>query len=258
MDPSQDVDDTSGLSSFDDTTQDNAVLLNVNLGEQLSGAEQDGTTTTSRGQSPQRSRVVETRTVGSSGNEGKDGCPALSNDARRVLDGLCEHNCRNCTVCSRIASHGGVVSRSDVAAGKKRVTVPRPVPVSDLGVVHEDQTVRPAQCPGNALALAIKTAKDKAHHLQLEYAQVQARYDSLDGSMGRRERNGLFDKMNKLLKRLNAKKDEIYNLYDVLEGQKAAGQAMSDQQVEMTIFNVTGMTLRDLTLTSEQSCVRGA
>ncbi|PHH66281.1 hypothetical protein CDD81_7874 [Ophiocordyceps australis] len=258
LDPFQDLDDTSCLSSFDDTTQDHAVPLNVNMVEQLSGAEQDGTTTTRHGRNSQGSRVVETRTVGKSSSVPKDGCPALSNDARRVLDRLCEHNCRNCIVCSRIASHGGVVSRSDVAAGKKRVTVPRPVPVSDLVVVHEDQTIRPAQCPGYALALAIKTAQDKARHLQLELTQVQARYDSLDACMGRKERNALFDKINKLLKRLDSKKDEIYNLYDVLEGQKVAGQAMSDQEVEMTILNITGMTVRDLTLTSEQTCPQAA
>lgn len=182
----------------------------------------------------------------------KDACPALSNDARRVLDGLCEHNCQNCTVCSRITSHRGVVSSADLVSGKKRVVVPRPVPVTDRDLSTEDPTMRPAHSPGHALAMVIKGLEDEAQHLQLELTRLQSKYSSSDKALGRRERLTMAEGIRTLLKTLEAKNDQIYSLYDVLEGQKAAGQAMSEEEIEMTVLNITGMTVRDVTGASEQ------
>ncbi|RDA88327.1 hypothetical protein CP532_5533 [Ophiocordyceps camponoti-leonardi (nom. inval.)] len=177
-------------------------------------------------------------------------CPAaLSPEARRVLDGLCEHNCRNCIVCSRITAHRGVVTSADVAAGKKRISVTRPVPVTDRHEAGEDDdvTTRPSQPPGRALALVIKGLEDEAQHMQLELSRLQARYNASDKSLGRRQRLSLADAIRSLLKRLEVKNDQIYSLFDVLEGQKAAGQAMSEDEVELTVLSITGLTVRDLT-----------
>ena len=183
---------------------------------------------------------------------GRETCPALSDDARRVLDGLCEHSCRNCTVCSRITSHRGVMSSADVARGKKRVTVSRPVPVTDRDLTAENPTMRPAHSPGHALAMVIKGLEDEAQHLQLELSRLQSQYNSSDKALGRRERLTMAEGIRTLLKTLEAKNDQIYSLYDVLEGQKAAGQAMSEEEIEMTVLNITGMTVRDVTSGSEQ------
>ncbi|RDA93232.1 hypothetical protein CP533_6528 [Ophiocordyceps camponoti-saundersi (nom. inval.)] len=177
-------------------------------------------------------------------------CPAaLSPEARRVLDGLCEHNCRNCIVCSRITAHRGVVTSADVAAGKKRVSVTKPVPVTDRNEAGDDDdaTTRPSQPPGRALALVIKGLEDEAQHMQLELSRLQARYNASDKSLGRRQRLSLADAIRSLLKRLEVKNDQIYSLFDVLEGQKAAGQAMSEDEVELTVLSITGLTVRDLT-----------
>lgn len=170
---------------------------------------------------------------------------ALSSDAKRVLDGLCEHSCSNCIVCTRITSHRS--SSTELAAGKKRVTVPRPVPVTDRDLSVEDPTMRPAQSPGHALALVIKGLEDESRHLQFELSQLQTKYNSSDKAIGKKERVALAEDIRSLLKSLEVKNDQIYSLYDVLEGQKAAGQAMSEEELEMTVLNITGMSVRDVT-----------
>ncbi|POR39122.1 Spindle pole body protein ppc89 [Tolypocladium paradoxum] len=252
IDPFHDLDDTTGLQSVDNMTQDQ---VNLSVQDQRQSRQRDWTNTSQKSHQASRHSeklVVETRTAtNTSKRVDKDTCLALSSDARRILDGLCAHNCRNCIVCSRITSHRGVISSAELASGKKRVTVPRPVPVTDRDLTAEDPTIRPSQSPGHALALVIKGLEDEAHHLQLELSRLQAQYNGSNKSLGRRDRLGLAEGIRTLLKRLEVKNDQIYSLYDVLEGQKAAGQAMTEEEVEMTVLNITGMTVRDVTGGSE-------
>lgn len=258
-----DADDTTGLQSIDNTTQDQSTQLSVvpksrkessgrdsRYSQEVTNQSQKHTRTQSR--SSHRHTAVTDFTADSIRSVNTDTCPALSHDARRVLDNLCEHNCRNCIVCSRITSHRGVLSSADVSSGKKRVTVSRPIPVTDRDLTLEDPTMRPSQSPGQALALVIKGLEDEAHHMQLELSRLQARYNGSDKSLGRRERLNMAEGIRTLLKRLEVKNDQIYNLYDVLEGQKAAGQTMSEEEVELTVLNITGMTVRDVTSGSDQ------
>lgn len=170
---------------------------------------------------------------------------ALSRDAKRVLDGLCEHSCSNCIVCTRITSHRS--SSAELAQGKKRVVVPRPIPVTDRDLSVEDPTLRPAQSPGHALALVIKGLEDESRHLQGELSQQQAKYSNSDKAIGKRDRLAVAETIRSLLKSLEVKNDQIYSLYDVLEGQKAAGQAMTEAELEMTVLNITGMSIREVT-----------
>lgn len=174
------------------------------------------------------------------------GFPALSSDAQRVLNDLCEHSCTNCTVCARIAS------RTTENTGKTRVVVSRPVPVTDRQPEGVEVTMRPAQSPGHALAMVIKSLEDESRHLQIEITRLQARYNDSDKSRGRRERSALASRIGKLLKQVEAKNDQIYSLFDVLEGQKAANQAMTEEELEMTVMNITGMNVREVTSHSEQ------
>lgn len=178
-------------------------------------------------------------------------CPTLSRDARKVLEELCEHDCKNCIVCTRIASHQGVISSTEAASGKKRVTVSRPVPVTDRAL-PEDATMRPSQSPGHALALVIKGLEDEARHLKHALAKLNAKYTSADKAIGRGKRLAMAEAIHTLLRQLEVKNDQIYSLYDVLEGQKAAGQAMTEEDVEMTVFHITGMTVGDVTSHSQQ------
>ncbi|UKZ75943.1 hypothetical protein TrVFT333_003639 [Trichoderma virens FT-333] len=234
LDPFGD-EDTTGLMSVDNITQDLAISLNLNTDHKdgTMGKETKLSRSHSIGKSGPKIVHIDSklkRTTMDSAD--RDGCPALSNNARQILDGLSQHNCQDCTVCSRITSHSGVISSIDLAAGKKRVSIPRPIPVT--------------------LALVIKGLKDESQHIQLELTKLQARYNKCDKSMERHKRETLAAAIRKLLDRVEAKNNQIYSLYDVLEGQKAAGQEMTQEQVEMTVLNITGMHVREVTNMSDQ------
>ncbi|KAG7136506.1 hypothetical protein HYQ46_008688 [Verticillium longisporum] len=79
----------------------------------------------------------------------------------------------------------------------------------------------------------------------MEFSRLQARYNDLNSALGRTARKDLASRMREMLKRLEVKNDQIYALYDVLEGQKQADQAMPEEELEMTIFSITGLSLRE-------------
>lgn len=245
-----DYDETTGAFSVDNgATQDQVVELSVPIpGGAFKPTETHQATPYPR-KAKQLQHTIETEltTATAKSAAGQDTCPAFAEEEQRVMQGLCKHNCSNCIVCTRITSHRGTTSAADIAAGKKRVTISRPIPVTDRNLSVEDPTMRPSQSPGHALALVIKGLEDESRHHQLELSQLQTKYSSSDKSLGRRDRVALAESIRTLLKRLEVKNDQIYSLYDVLEGQKAAGQAMTEEELEMTVLNITGMTVRDVT-----------
>ncbi|KAH8174620.1 centrosome microtubule-binding domain of cep57 domain-containing protein [Sarocladium implicatum] len=204
-----------------------------------------------RARSQSRTRKTTRVNVDTTTGLAVNSCPTLSKDARRVLEELCEHDCKNCIVCTRIASHQGVITPVEAATGKKRVTISRPIPVTDRAL-PEDATMRPSQSPGHALAIVIKGLEDEARHLKHALAKLNAKYTSADQAIGRGKRLAMAEAIHTLLRQLEVKNDQIYSLYDVLEGQKAAGQAMTEEDIEMTVLNITGMTVGDVTSHSQQ------
>ena len=162
--------------------------------------------------------------------------PVLSTNARRILDGLCKHDGKNCTVCSRVVSFD---AKSEL---KSKVHVPKPIPVSDRMPVpapyEEEPTTRPAVQPGLALAIVIKGLKDEVAHLKAELSRVQAAYNKHDSSLGMRQRKALKKHLDELLKAIDVKSDQIYALYDVLEGQKLSVQQMSEEDIEVTLLSI--------------------
>ncbi|KAK4658475.1 hypothetical protein QC762_102130 [Podospora pseudocomata] len=175
--------------------------------------------------------------------------PSLSKDARRVLDGICNHKSGNCNVCVRIAAHGATakettqslsstklhLSAEELKRGKKTVSVEKPVPASDRYYTDEP-TMRPSMSPGEALAILIKETQDEIEHLQMELKRVNEGYFSLDKSVGARERKRLMGEMKRLQGELEAKSGQLYRLHDVLEGQKQAGQVMEGEVVDVTVL----------------------
>jgi Centrosome microtubule-binding domain of Cep57 len=159
--------------------------------------------------------------------------PVLSATARQVLDGLCEHNRKNCTICLRLASFDTKL------ASKTTIQIQKPVPVSQRApspVPYEDEpTLRPAVAPGVALATVLKGLEDEVAHLKMKHSEVQQAYMEHDASLGRRERKAMKAELESLLGKIESKSDQIYALYDVLEGQKQAGQEMSVNQIEVTL-----------------------
>ncbi|EGX89345.1 hypothetical protein CCM_07596 [Cordyceps militaris CM01] len=241
-----DYDETSGALSLDmGATQDQVVELSVPVqGIFKPTGNREQTPHPRRTKSVQHTMETDITTGTNKSIHQSTGC-ALSRDAKRVLNDLCVHSCSSCIVCARITSHRS--TSAELVVGKKRVTVPRPVPVTDRDLSVEDPTMRPAQSPGHALALVIKGLEDESRHLQFELSQLQTKYSNQDKAIGKRDRVALAEDIRSLLKRLEVKNDQIYSLYDVLEGQKAAGQAMSEEELEMTVLNITGMSIRDVT-----------
>lgn len=173
--------------------------------------------------------------------------PVLTQSAKRVLDDLCQdHECYNCMVCARIQSHQ---HESNGQCSKKTVRVDRPVPVTDRAKSqpsvsaheYEDQpTLRPSQDPAIALAKVMKGLQDEEKHIRSAIARKQAVYDECDASANRRLWKRLDADMKVLRKRRDLKRDQIYDLHDVLEGQKAHAQLMTQEAVDMTITSVLG------------------
>ncbi|KAI1177349.1 hypothetical protein F4777DRAFT_542663 [Nemania sp. FL0916] len=173
--------------------------------------------------------------------------PALTQSAKRVLNDLCQdHECFNCMVCARIQSH---LCGPNGQYRKKTVRVERPVPVTDREKTHtstsvhnyEDQpTLRPSQDPAIALAKVMKGLKDEEKHIRAAIVKKQATYDKCDASTNKRLWKQLGADIKLLQKRRDLKRDQIYDLHDVLEGQKANAQLMSQEAVDMTITSVLG------------------
>ncbi|KAI9766634.1 MAG: hypothetical protein M1840_006445 [Geoglossum simile] len=176
--------------------------------------------------------------------------PTLSLAAQRVLDGLAQHNGQSCTVCRRITSHTHGKGSHEEGV-KETLMVPRPVPVSERmpqpGEWNEEPTVRPSQPPAAALAIVMKGLEDELNHLKMELIQYQKVYNSHDASLSKRKRKSVFVKIEALLKAIDAKADQIYALYDVLEGQKADGHEITEEEVEVTL-NAIGIDPIELRL----------
>lgn len=165
--------------------------------------------------------------------------PVLSAKARKVLDTLCHHNGGNCTVCTRVTSFDNNTSEVQT---KQTIRVEKPVPVSErmpvAGPYEDEPTMRPSVPPGLALATVMKGLEDELAHLKMELAQYQAVYTKHDPSLSLRKRKAVKAKIERLLKAIDVKADQIYALYDVLEGQKQSGQELSEKEVEVTLMDI--------------------
>ncbi|KAJ9290177.1 hypothetical protein DTO027B5_1422 [Paecilomyces variotii] len=165
----------------------------------------------------------------------------LSESAKRVLDTVAKHDGTNCTICKRFIPSGVEHSHGD-SYHRESVTIPRPVPVSDRipmsNSYNEEHTLRPSQPPAIALATVLKTLEDELSHLKMLLARYQAAYNRMDASLSKRQRKKLYERIENTLKDIDSKSDQIYALYDVLEGQKQNGQLMTEQELEVTLQSI--------------------
>lgn len=142
--------------------------------------------------------------------------PSLSASARQVLDGLCKHECTNCTICTRVASFD--------TKKNTEIVIPKSVPVSERmpepTTCEEEPTIRPSVEPSLALATVIKGIEDEIAHSKMEYTRISTAYTTHDASLGMRKRTALKKRLDELLTLIERKSVQLYGLYDVLEGQK--------------------------------------
>lgn len=181
----------------------------------------------------------------------------LPESTQRALDNAAQHNKTNCTVCKRTIPSDATCDHTH-----ESVQVPKPVPVSERmpepSAYNEEPTLRPAQSPPVALATVLKALEDELAHLKMQLATYQGAYNKLDASLGKRQRKALGEKIEKLLKGVDMKSDQIYALYDVLEGQKQGGHEITEQEMEQTLQsigleNTAAERTRDATNTTDRS-----
>lgn len=122
---------------------------------------------------------------------------------------------------------------------KQTRVISRPTPVSDRMPQEEDATLRPAQDPALALATVISNLQDELAHLRIELGVQEDLYHKHDPSLSQRKRKIVYSRIQKLLAAIETRADQIYALYDVLEGQKASGQTMKEDEVEVTLQNLS-------------------
>lgn len=162
----------------------------------------------------------------------------LDRHTQEVLNRVEPHDSKDCLVCMR---------SSNPNADVEELSIPAPIPVSSRGPFDPDATARPAQSPPNALALVLKELKDELAHLHIELAHQQSLLRTHDPSLGMRKRKAMQRRIQELLRAVDIKSNQIYTLYDVLEGQKldgllnpaANGEAVAfSKEVEDTLRSV--------------------
>ncbi len=182
--------------------------------------------------------------------------PELSR-ARAEFTNDKEHEINKCTVCKAIIERG--IDHEHETA-KESIKIPKPVPVSERmpeAAQYEDEpTIRPSQPPALALATVLKGLSDEHSHLIMQYSHYKSLYVGHDPSIMRTKRKDLWEKMRTLLNAMEAKADQIYALYDVLEGQKEDGGIdLDDKEVEETLQSV-GIDLVELGLRGGEAPAR--
>ena len=189
-----------------------------------------------------------------------EGFQNTSASAQQVSNNPLNHDGHNCTVCKRVVEHGSSHHHDETVKGTVRI--PKPVPVSDrmpeAGPYEEEPTMRPSQPPPVALATVIKGLEDELTHLKIQLSHYQSIYNQHDPALSKRKRKSVLAKIEKMTQTVDIKSDQIYALYDVLEGQKADGHEISEEEVENTLqsigINLEGLSLRggDLSESSDQ------
>ena len=166
--------------------------------------------------------------------------PAVTKEAQKVLEGLANHKGHNCTVCTRFVKRGEEQCHAETA--KETIKIPKPVPVSERILItsdnEDDHTIRPSQPPGLALATVMKGLEDELDHLKIQFSKYQTLYNGHNPALSKRSRKSVQQKMEGLLSAIDVKSDQIYALYDVLEGQKQEGHEISDDEVEITLQSI--------------------
>ncbi|KLJ09082.1 hypothetical protein EMPG_15490 [Blastomyces silverae] len=165
----------------------------------------------------------------------------LSEAAQRVLDDVAQHDGKNCSVCKSVMNKNSTHDHSN-GEGHDSIKVTKPVPVSDRmpepSPYNEEPTMRPSQPPAVALATVLKSLEDELAHLKMQLALQQTMLNKHDASLGKKQRKSVLQTIESLLREIDTKSDQIYALYDVLEGQKENGHEMTQDEVDVTLQSI--------------------
>ena len=173
--------------------------------------------------------------------------PTLTEEEQHVVSNLAPtHDAKTCTICQRAAASADPKSDSDP---KPIITIPAPIPVTSRtdptseeanDTLLSNPTLRPSEQPSTALAKVVKTIEDEITHLKLSLQKYEQLYHAHDPAVGKRKRAILCRRIDGLRREIEKRAEMVYRLYDVVEGQKQAGQLprMKEQEVEMTLLDL--------------------
>lgn len=137
----------------------------------------------------------------------------------------CKHNHVNCVVCCQQA---GSVSENE----KVTVAVPRPLLVSES--VLPDASMD----PGSALAYVMKLLDDERRHLWMQILTMRRNGESEEARNDQQRPRRVLREAEALWKAYVLKVEQLNRLDDVLEGQRAAGQDMTREEIDVTITRI--------------------
>lgn len=178
--------------------------------------------------------------------------------AQELDESAADHDGRSCTVCNRLIESGTIHDHEEHV--RETVAIPKPIRISKrmpiAGEYEEEPTIRPSQPPALALATVMKELQDELEHLKLQLGQYQTLYSQHDPALSKRKRKAVYTKIEDLLRAVDVKADQIYALYDVLEGQKEDGHEISEREVEVTLQSI-GIDTEGLRLGDENEEKKG-
>ncbi|KAK4999767.1 hypothetical protein LTR66_001262 [Elasticomyces elasticus] len=127
-----------------------------------------------------------------------------------------KHDQHNCTFCP--------------APTQEDIPIPIPVPVTDRNIDDTFATIRPSQSPTLALATVLKQLEDEIAHLKMQLARYEKAYNAHDPALGKRKRLAMKAKIEELIREVERRSEQVYGLYDVVEGQKAAAEVQKNDE----------------------------
>ncbi|CAK7266974.1 hypothetical protein SEPCBS119000_002301 [Sporothrix epigloea] len=138
---------------------------------------------------------------------------------------ICKHNRVNCVVCCQQAGPVGEYEKVTVA-------VPRPLFASKA--VLPDASMD----PGSALAYVMKLLDDERKHLWMQILEMRRSGESEEARNDQQRPRRALREAETLWKAYVLKVEQLNRLDDVLEGQRAAGQDMTREEIDVTITRV--------------------
>ena len=163
-----------------------------------------------------------------------------------------DRHLKNCDICHRILEHGKPHEHKKAT----KISIHKPIPASERmpspSPSNPDPTMRPSESPGLSLARVIKSFNDEITILNERLKTLETASYHHDSGMSKYQRVQRERTITTLRKQKNSKCDQVYYLMNVLEGQKVAGQEMTEEQVEVTLSSI-GISAAQLHLPADET-----
>ncbi|GAO49258.1 hypothetical protein SAICODRAFT_26956 [Saitoella complicata NRRL Y-17804] len=149
--------------------------------------------------------------------------PNVNSNVQKIIEGLAHHNSASCSVCTRKRN-----KERQAQAAKEAAAKTAPASSAQNGVDDSQATIRPSMHPHTALTSVLSQLEDEFRHLKLHYQELLQEYEVMDPAVGKRRRKAVASRLRDIIEELEAKADQIYALYDVLEAAKEEGSVIDE------------------------------